>query len=57
MNQRDLTLLTDFYELTMMQAIMKRARMKSLFLMYFIVRIPAMEVTQSAPDWNRSLNT
>ncbi len=35
MNQRDLTLLTDFYELTMMQGYYeKRDRTRPLFLMY-----------------------
>lgn len=38
MSKRNLTLLTDLYELTMMQGITKKGRMKKLFLMYFFVR-------------------
>ena len=55
MNQRDLTLLTDFYELTMMQGYYEKDQNE--IVIFDVFRIPAMEVTQSAPDWNRSLNT
>lgn len=38
MSKRNLTLLTDLYELTMMQGYYEKGRMKKLFLMYFFVR-------------------
>ena len=55
MNKQDLTLLTDLYELTMMQGYYKKGNMRRLYSMCFTVTIPAAMVIPSARDLTRSL--
>lgn len=47
MDINHLTLLTDFYELTMMQGYFKQVTTKLLFLMFFIVTIHPEVVMRS----------
>ena len=56
MGTSHLTLLTDLYELTMMQGYFKTIRMKKSSLMSFIVPTRRMQPTPSQRDWPRSLN-
>lgn len=53
MNSRNLTLLTDLYELTMMQGYFERQEMRPLYSMSFSVRILVVLAILSQPVWNR----
>ena len=53
MRANNLTLLTDLYELTMMQGYFKTQPIKPLFLICFTGPIPAEEALPLQPDWNR----
>ena len=56
MNKQDLTLLTDLYELTMMQGYYKKGQHETVvFDVCFTVTIPAAMVIPSARDLTRSL--
>lgn len=53
MRALNLTLLTDLYELTMMQGYFKNPTDQIVVLMHFTAKIRAMAVMQSVPDWSR----
>ena len=55
MNKQDLTLLTDLYELTMMQGYYKKGQHETVVFDVFTVTIPAAMVIPSARDLTRSL--
>ena len=53
MDKRNLTLLTDLYELTMMQGYFKYGNTETVVFDAFYKRIRVKEVTRSAVDWSR----
>ena len=53
MRAMNLTLLTDLYELTMMQGYFKNPTDQVVVFDMFTAAIPAMAVTLSWPDWSR----
>ena len=56
MRALDLTLLTDLYELTMMQGYFKNPTDQVLYLMLSTDRTRVTAVMPSQPAWNRSSN-
>ena len=53
MRATNLTLLTDLYELTMMQGYFKNPTNQTVFLICFIVSIHAVAALRSQQVWNR----
>lgn len=53
MSTMNLTLLTDFYELTMMQGYFKTQNTEKVVLMLFTAKIHATVAMRSLPDWIR----
>lgn len=56
MNSRNLTLLTDLYELTMMQGYFERQENEVVVFDVFFATIPVIPAIRSQPGWNRSLS-
>ena len=57
MSRHDLTLLTDFYELTMMQGYYEKGQNETVIFDVFFRQNPNNGATPSARAWTRSLST
>ena len=57
MSRHDLTLLTDFYELTMMQGYYEKGQNETVIFDVFFARTPTTGATPSARAWTRSSST